>query len=74
MNAQGVTVYPQQGEPFALTLPQEDRMAQEILYFANSILNDTPNDRITLADAAADVRLVEKLMESAAANGEKVEV
>lgn len=74
MNAQGVTVYPQQGEPFALTLPQEDRMAQEILYFANSILNDTPNDRITLADAAADVRLVEKLMKSAAANGEKVEV
>lgn len=69
-----ITVCPEAGEAFVLELAPQDRMACESRYFAACLLAGEETTRISLADAAADVALVEKLMQSAEAGGERVEV
>ncbi|MDD7676663.1 MAG: Gfo/Idh/MocA family oxidoreductase [Eubacteriales bacterium] len=67
-----VTVYPEEGEPFAAEYAPANRMAEESLYLARTIMGDITNTINTPEDAAATVRLVETIYKSAAANGETV--
>ncbi len=69
-----IRVYPEEGEPFVQETEQKDRMAEESLFFANTILGKIKNDKNTPEDAAKSVFLVEKLMESAGQGGARVEV
>ncbi|MBQ1218058.1 MAG: Gfo/Idh/MocA family oxidoreductase [Clostridia bacterium] len=68
-----LTVCPEEGEPF-IASEQESfvkthHMAEEIEFFAHTILGDRENDRNQPSDAAGSVALVAKLMESAENNG-----
>lgn len=74
MENSAITVYPDEGEPFAYPLEKKDHMAEESLFFAKTILGETENTKNTPADAASTVALVEKLMESAENGGRIVEV
>ena len=70
----GITVYPDNGAPFTPELPQTDHMAEEIRFFASTILGETVNKKNTPESACATVKLIEKLRESADANGAIVEL
>lgn len=71
----GITVYPDDGEPFTTAgIAKSGHMAEESLYFARTILGEIENDRNTLESAAQTVNLVKKLVESAENGGKIVEV
>lgn len=73
--ADKVTVYPNEGEPFSPELPMTDHMAEEIRMFAHSILDEGfVNTANPPESAMKTVALVEKLRESAAKNGEIVKL
>ncbi len=74
MDTKEIRVFPQDGEPFVLDVDKTNHMAEEIHFFARTILGEIENTCNTPADAAGSVRLVDKLMESAANNGAFVEV
>ena len=65
-----ITVYPENGEIYKPEIKHVDHMAEEIRYFASTILDDTiKNEKNPPSSAAATVKLIEKLRESAEANG-----
>lgn len=68
-----LTVYPDEGEPFKPELPETNHMAEEIRFLAGLILDpDARNEKNPPESACATVKLIEKLRESAAKNGEIV--
>ena len=69
-----ITVYPDEGEPFEVSVEKKSHMAEESLFFARTILGEVENKKNTPADAAGTVLLVEKLMESAEQGGILAEV
>lgn len=69
-----VTVRPDGGEEYVPDLPKSTRMADEIECLARTVLGLSDDKRISAAEAAKTVALVEKLRESAAHNGLCVEV
>jgi len=69
-----VTVYPGEGEAFTPDITPKDHMAEEIRFFVNTILNNEENTINSPESAAKDVKLIEKLRESAAQNGEIVKL
>ena len=69
-----ITVYPDEGEPFEVSVEKKNHMAEESLFFARTILGEVENKKNTPADAAGTVLLVEKLMESAEQGGILAEV
>ena len=69
-----VKVYPDKGEPFIPDIPKVNIYGEEIRYFANTIMNNTENDRNPPESACATVKLIEKMRESADKNGETVAV
>ena len=65
-----ITVYPEKGEAFKPEIKHVDHMAEEIRYFAGMILDESiKNEKNPPESAAATVKLIEKLRESAEANG-----
>ena len=70
-----VTVYPEKGEVYSPELPKTDHMAEEIRMFAGTILDDSIVNTANPPESAREtVKLVEKLRESAARNGEIVKL
>ena len=69
-----LTVYPDEGEPFEPEIKPKDHMAEEIRFFASSIIGETENEINTPESAMADVKLIEKLRESADNGGEIVKL
>lgn len=67
-----LTVYPEGGEPFTPEIPKPDHMTEEIRYFAHIILEGKKNVTNPPESACATVKLIEKLRESAALDGEKI--
>lgn len=67
-----VTVYPDEGEPFNPEYAPANRMAEESLYLARLVLGEIENTKNTPEDAAATVRMIEAIYESASRNGETV--
>lgn len=66
-------VYPKDGEPHDLEVARGlFPMAEEIRFFANSILNGTPLDKNDPYSSMQSVALIEKLRESADRGGEKI--
>ncbi len=75
MTGGAMTVYPDEGEPYALEpTTKNSHMAEESLFFARTILGELENDKNTPRDAAGSVALVTKLIESAENGGGMVEV
>lgn len=76
--ANGVmTVYPDDAAPYEYDYDPEkenNHMAAEISFFADTILGKTVNDRNTPQDAADSVRMIETIMKSAEAGGILLEV
>ena len=69
-----VTVYPNDGEAYEAEIAPKDHMAEEIRYFVSTILGGEKNTVNTPESAMADVKLIEKLRESADKNGEIVKL
>ena len=69
-----VTVTPDHGEAFKPQLPQTNHMAEEIRYFASIILQSKENEKNPPESACATVRLIERLRESAAQDGEIIKL
>ena len=67
------TVYPNEGEPFDVTFDPKKHMEEEERYFAD-VVRGAENTVLPPEGAKESVILVEKLMESAAKDGEKVSV
>lgn len=65
-------VHPEGGEAQELRPEGIDMYAREIEYFAETILNDLPNDLNPPESAAESVRVIEALRKSAARGGEKI--
>lgn len=65
-----VTVFPDEGEPYSPTLEAKDRIAEEISYFADVILNGKENTVNSALSAAESIKLSELIAESADKNGE----
>lgn len=75
ISKQGFKVYPDGEEPYDLEISTKvNHMGEESHYFARSILGELENTRNTPEDAAATVKLVKKLIESAENGGKIVEV
>ena len=68
------TVYPENGEPYEHKFEKNNHMAEEIEYFANTILGNFENTVSTPESAAKTVELIETIIESADANGVSKEV
>ena len=70
-----VTVYPDEGSPFEPELPQTSHMAEEIRFISELILD---SEKVNLKNppesARESVRIIEKLRESAALNGEIIKL
>ncbi len=66
-----ITVYPDQGESYVVNYDKKKRMQEQQEYFA-SVVRGMENTISTPESAMASVMRVEKLLESAAKNGEKV--
>ena len=69
-----VTVYPNDGESFNPEIIPKDHMAEEIRYFVSTILDGEENTVNPPESACKDIKLIEKLRESAARNGEIVKL
>lgn len=69
-----VTVYPDEGEAFTPEIAKKDHMAGEIRYFVSTILDGAENTVNTPESACEDVKIIEKLRESAEKNGEIIKL
>ena len=70
-----VKVYPEVGEPYEPEIKATNHMAEEIRFISELILDpDKKNGKNPPESACATVRIIEKLRESAARNGETVKV
>ena len=70
-----VTVYPEKGEIYSPELPKTDHMAEEIRMFVGSILDNSIVNEVNPPESSREtVKLIEKLRESAARNGEIVKL
>ena len=70
LDSQGLTVYPNEGEPYAPELSGKNRMAEEIRLLATIIADPTVKNEANPPESACKtVRLIEALRESAAQNG-----
>lgn len=70
LDSQGLTVYPNEGEPYAPELSGKNRMAEEIRLLAMTIADPAVKNEANPPESACKtVRLIEKLRESAAQNG-----
>lgn len=70
-----VTVYPDEGEAYNPDLPETNYMAEEIRFFAHSIMDESiVNVNNPPESARETVRVVEKLRESAALKGEIIKM
>ena len=65
-------VYPNDGEAFTPDIPKADHIVEEIRYFVNVITGEKGNLTNPPESACESVRLIEKLRESSAKNGEIV--
>ncbi len=69
------TVYPDEGEPYVLDLPKDDGYVEEVRYMVDLILHpEKENDICTPESTCKSVRTIEKLRESAAADGANIRV
>lgn len=66
-----VTVYPDDGEPYAPSIPDADRVTSEIGYFADVILGKAENTQNPPESAALSIKLAEAVRDSAASGGAK---
>ena len=74
-DASGLKVYPDRGDVFIPELPKTNHMAEEIRFFASTILDpDMKNEKNPPKSARETVRLIEKLRESAEKNGEIIKL
>ena len=64
-----VHVYPAEGEPYDITPPDINYMAEEILYFAEIISGDRVNEKLLPASTKCTVELVNALQASAEQGG-----
>ena len=70
-----IVIYPDEGEPYSPELPKTNYMAEEIRTFAKTILDENFKNVNNPPESAREtVRLVERLRESAAKNGEVVKL
>jgi len=69
-----ITVYPEDGEKYVADIEIKDHMAEEIRYFATTILENKPNDKNPPESAAASVKMIETLRESIAKRGENIKI
>ena len=69
-----VTVYPDDAEPFVKELSKDDRMVEELRYFASVILGDKGNTVHSPSGAARSIRTVELIRESARCGGEIIKI
>ena len=69
-----LTVYPRDGEAFTPDIPKADHIVEEIRYFAETIIEGKDNLANPPESACESVRLIEKLRESSAKNGETVDI
>lgn len=69
-----ITVYPEDNEPYEHKFDKNNHMAEEIEYFANTILGNFTNTVSTPESAAKTVELIETIIESADNNGALKEV
>ena len=70
-----VKVYPDEGEPYEPEITPTNHMAEEIRFISELILDpDKKNEKNPPSSACATVRVIEKLRESAARNGEIVKI
>ncbi len=69
---ESILVYPEGGEPYVTAQSGMDCYAAEIEYFVQTILGDLSNEVNSPESAAATVRVIEALRESAARGGEKL--
>ncbi len=67
-----VQVWRENEPPFTADIENVDMYEEEILFFAESILNDTENTINPPESAARSVNLIEALRESSARGGEKI--
>lgn len=67
-----VMVYPEEGQPYEAEIARADRMAEEIRFLAQSILDDGENVQNPPESAMKTVKLVETLRESAARQGDNI--
>ena len=67
-----VTVYPEEGEPFAPQLEGQDGYTEEISYFCDVIEGKVQNTKNPASSAAKSVKLVEAMKQSADNGGEKI--
>lgn len=66
------TLWIENQEPIQLPIIADDAYTEEINYFVNSIVNDTPNTINPPESAYASVKLIEAMRESAAQGGQKI--
>ena len=69
-----ITVYPDEGQPYEPELKDDERIAAEIRFFADTFTKNTPNLTNTPESAMQTVALVEKLCYSADHGGEIVKL
>ena len=67
-----VTVYPEEGEPFAPQLEGQDGYTEEISYFCDVVEGKIQNIKNPASSAAKSVKLVEAMKQSADNGGEKI--
>jgi predicted dehydrogenase len=57
-------VYPAEGDPHSVALPEEDPFAAELAYFADCVIGNLPPDRCPPAQSAQAVALIERMVEA----------
>ncbi len=69
------TVYPDEGEPYELELPKADGYVEELRYMVDLIMNpEKENNICTPESTCQSVRVIEKLRESAALDGQNIKI
>ena len=68
-----LTVYPNDAKPFIPDIPKTNRIAEEIRYMVNMILDDSFENKDNTAESAyQSIKLVETLRRSVALGGERI--
>jgi predicted dehydrogenase len=57
-------VYPAEGEPRSIPLPEKDAFASELGYFAECVIGNLPPDRCPPVQSVQAVELIERMVES----------
>ena len=73
-NGSGVTVVTNNGDRYEAQLDGEDYMVAELRYFCDTVLGRIENTLNTASSAAASVKLIESIKESAMSGGAKIAV